>query len=130
MRVVVTGGRTYAETARVFSILDAFHAVRPITVLIEGEADGLDKRAKAWARRNKVEVAAYPARWDDIDRPEAVVRYRRDGTPYDAAAGGRRNQEMIDDGKPDHGLVFPGGTGTADMRRRLVAAGIPFDDVS
>lgn len=37
---------------------------------------------------------------------------------------------MIDEGKPDYALVFPGGYGTADMRARLVVAGIPFEDVT
>lgn len=129
MRLVVTGGRDYSDTQRAFAALDDLHARRPITVLIEGEADGLDKRARVWAVRRGITVEPYPAPWDDIDHPEAMVRRRRDGKLYDANAGPRRNQQMIDEGRPDYGLVFPGGTGTADMRRRLVAAGIPFEEV-
>lgn len=112
MRLVVTGGRDYCDTARVFAALDELHARRPVTVLIEGEAGGLDVRAKAWAQRRGVAVDPYPADWS-IGR----------------AAGPQRNDAMIYMGKPDYGLVFPGGTGTADMRRRLVAAGIPFEEV-
>ena len=129
MRVVVTGGRDYRDTERVFTALDELHARRPVTVLIEGEADGLDKRAKAWARRRGIAIDPYPAPWDDVGHPAAVVRYRRDGKPFDVNAGPRRNQQMIDEGRPDYGMVFPGGTGTADMRRRLVAAGVPFEEV-
>lgn len=129
MRLVVTGGRAYSDTAHIFATLSALHARQPITLLIEGEADGLDKRAAAWARRNGVPVQPFPAPWDDIDHPDAVVRYSRSGKPYDVTSGTRRNQQMIDDGKPDFGLVFPGGTGTADMRSRLVAAGIEIEDV-
>lgn len=129
MRLVVTGGRDYRDTARIFSTLDELHARRPISLLIEGEADGLDKRAKAWARQRGVPVLPFPAPWDDITHPKAVVRYTRSGKPFDANAGPRRNQQMIDEGRPDEGLVFPGGAGTADMRRRLVAAGIPFEEV-
>lgn len=129
MRVVVTGGRSYSDTKRVFAVLDELHARRPITALIEGGASGLDVRAKAWARQRGVLPVPFPAPWTDIGHPGAVVRYRRDGTAYDAAAGGRRNQQMIDEGRPDFGLVFPGGTGTADMRARLVAAQIEFEDV-
>jgi hypothetical protein len=129
MRLVVTGGRDFNDTAVAFAALDALHARRPITLLIEGEADGLDKRAKAWARRRGVPVAPYPAPWDDIAHPDADVRYRRDGTAYDANAGPRRNQQMISEGLPDYALVFRGRGGTADMRRRIVAAGIEFEDV-
>jgi hypothetical protein len=129
IRLVVTGGRAYTDTARVFAALDEFHARRPVSVLIEGEAPGLDIRARAWAVRNRVALARFPAPWSDIGHPNAVVRHRRDGTAYDATAGTRRNQQMIDEGRPDYGLVFPGGTGTADMRARLVAAEIPFEEV-
>jgi hypothetical protein len=113
MRLVVTGGRDYSDTAAAFAALDDLHACKPITVLIQGEARGLDARAKNWAFRRGVPCASFAAQWDK----------------YDKDAGGIRNQQMIDEGKPDYGLVFPGGYGTADMRRRLVAAGIPFEDV-
>lgn len=113
MRLVVTGGRGYSDTRRAFAALDELHARRPISVLIEGEARGLDSRARVWAVRRGVAVEPYPAAWE----------------LYGKAAGGIRNQQMIDEGRPDYGLVFPGGFGTADMRRRLVAAGIPFEEV-
>lgn len=130
MRLVVTGGRTYCDTARIFAALDELHARHPVSLLIEGEAAGLDTRARVWAKRNGVSVLPFPAPWDDVTHPDAVVRYTRGGKPYDVTAGTRRNQQMIDDGKPDFGLVFPGGAGTADMRARLVAAGIPFEEVA
>jgi hypothetical protein len=130
MRLVVTGGRDYTDTARIFAALDDLHARRPITCLIEGEAKGVDIRCRVWATRHGVPVEPYPAPWGDIDHPSAVVRYRRDGTAYDANAGPRRNQQMTDEGKPDMALVFPGGTGTADMRARLVKAGVPFEEIT
>jgi len=129
MRVVVTGGRGFRDTSKSFSALDALHARRKITVLIAGEADGLDKRARVWAKRRGVPFLPMPAPWDDIEHPEAVIRYLLNGKPYDVTAGLRRNQKMIDDGKPDFALVFEGGSGTADMRARIVAAGIEFEDV-
>lgn len=129
MRLIVTGGRDYCETAHIFFALDDLHERKTVSVLIEGEADGLDVRAKAWARQRGIDIDPYPAPWDDLHHPDAVVRFRRDGTPYDVNAGPRRNQQMIDDGKPDYGMVFPGGRGTADMRRRLITAGIPFEEV-
>lgn len=113
MHLVVTGGRNYSDTDRVFATLDELHARKPITALIQGEARGLDARAKNWAFRRGVPCVSFAAQWDK----------------YDKAAGGIRNQQMIDEGKPDYGLVFPGGYGTADMRGRLVASGIPFEDV-
>jgi len=40
------------------------------------------------------------------------------------SAGGDRNQQIIDDGKLDGVVAFPGGTGTADMIRRAKKAGL------
>jgi len=45
------------------------------------------------------------------------------------AAGPIRNQEMIDECKPDLVVAFPGGRGTADMVRRAKAAGIRVIEV-
>lgn len=113
MRLVVTGGRDYNDTAHIWASLDEFHERRPVTTLIEGEARGLDTRARVWAFRKGIEIEPYHAQWE----------------MYGKAAGSRRNQQMIDEGRPDYGLVFPGGAGTADMRRRLILAGIPFEEV-
>lgn len=41
------------------------------------------------------------------------------------AAGPIRNQHMLDIGKPDVVLAFPGGRGTEDMIRRAEKAGVP-----
>ena len=53
-------------------------------------------------------AGSYPAQWD----------------VYGRRAGPIRNQEMIDEGKPDGVVAFPGGKGTADMVRRAEAAGL------
>ena len=45
------------------------------------------------------------------------------------SAGPARNQRMLDEGKPDAGIAFPGGPGTADMTRRLKEAGIPVWEI-
>ena len=50
----------------------------------------------------------YMADWDGLGRK----------------AGPIRNQRMLDDGKPDLGIAFPGGRGTADMVRRAREAGV------
>ncbi len=114
MRLVVTGGRDCNDRDRIFAALDSLHSRKPVSVLIEGEARGLDRWAKYWAVQRGIDVDPYPADW-------AVLG---------PSAGPIRNQWMIDLGKPDYGLVFPGGTGTADMRRKLVDAGIPFEEVT
>lgn len=120
MRVVVFGGRDYGhpsdrnpnwrkERNIVYATLDSFHAHNKITVLIEGEADGADKAAKAWANSKNIPVEPYEADWDR----------------YDKAAGMIRNRDMLVKGKPDWGIAFPGGKGTAGMLAILRKAKVP-----
>lgn len=53
---------------------------------------------------------------------------KADWKKYGNYAGPRRNQQMIDEGKPDVGLRFPGGNGTRDMAERLDKHGIMVID--
>ncbi len=106
-RVLVCGGRDYADRDRLFSILDVAHAANPIVELIHGAASGADSLADEWAR-GKVAIRAFPAPWE-----------------LGKSAGGIRNQKMLDEGKPHMVIAFPGGAGTADMVRRAEKAGVP-----
>lgn len=122
--IVVTGGRDFADRAFVYRSLDRVHAERRIRLLVQGGAPGADKLAKDWAEARGVPCETEQAKWEDVDRPGAVVRRRKDGTLYDAAAGGIRNGVMLDKWKP-HGVVaFPGGTGTADCCTQAKARGV------
>lgn len=103
-RVLVCGSRNYNDEHRVFTELDA---ISP-SLIIEGGADGAYALAVLWAEARSCELASFPADWAKHGR----------------AAGPIRNQQMIDEGKPDLVLAFPGGPGTADMVRRAKAAGI------
>ena len=110
MRILVCGGREYTNYQRVGYALDLLLASKGPFALIHGDARGADRTAAQWARINRLEeISAYPAEWD----------------AHGKAAGAIRNQRMLDDGKPDAAVAFPGGTGTADMVRRLRAASIP-----
>lgn len=129
MRLVVTGGRKYTDAAHVNWALSAIHRKHGITLLIEGGATGADQLCKTWAEENGVRVASYPAHWRDIRRRGAVIRKRKDGTLYDAAAGSVRNQQMIDEGMPDAAVAFPGNNGTSDMVDRIKRANVRLWDL-
>lgn len=106
MRLLVCGGRDYEDRAHIWNELNKFHAAYNITLLIEGAAPGVDTIAYWWAMNNQVETKRYPADWEKLSR----------------AAGHIRNQQMLDEGKPDHVLAFPGGSGTQDMISRAMKA--------
>jgi hypothetical protein len=108
MRVLVCGGRAYNNVANVWDTLDALQTSRPIALVIEGGAPGADRLARVWAQKHRVPLKTYSADW----------------SRHGKAAGPIRNQRMIDDGKPDLVVAFPGGKGTTDMVQRAFAANV------
>lgn len=125
MRLLVSGGRDYADVGAVFRALDALHAVYGFTELIHGDARGADRIAAGWAKKRGVRPVPYPAAWNDLNAPGARIRRHGSsmhGAQYNAAAGIQRNQKMLDEGRPDVACFFPGGKGTADMYERVQRA--------
>ena len=111
MRVVVTGGRFWKRRDATYEFLDRLHEKYRFTVLIEGEAEGADTLAREWAETRGVDVDPYPVTRDEWKR-------------HGKKAGNLRNQQMIDEGKPELGVIFPGESGTKDMVERLTRANI------
>ncbi len=118
MRVLVTGGRNYDDWENIQRSLDDLHAGEKITAIIEGGAGGIDdvtgkpygadRLARLWASNNGVRCVTYEAEWDKFGK----------------SAGPIRNQLMLDDGKPDLVVAFPGGRGTANMIAKAIEAGV------
>lgn len=123
-RVLVFGGRKFSDRRWLYRVLGAANVVRKITCIIEGEASGADRMAREWAEEHNVRVDPYPAKWDDIDRPGAVVRTNKFGKKYDVLAGHVRNTQMLREGRPDKAIGFPGGSGTQDMARQCLEYGL------
>lgn len=113
MRVLVCGGRDYANWPKVATVLDGVHFVTPVSVIVHGAAEGADALAERWARSTGIGCHRFPAQWEK----------------HGKAAGPIRNQAMIDKGKPDLVVAFPGGAGTADMVRRAKEANIKIHEV-
>lgn len=124
-RVVVFGGRDFGDRRCLDRVLDAVHARRKITCIVEGEMSGADRMARLWAESRGVDVDPYPADWDNIDRPGAVVKRNSRGKLYDAAAGPFRNERMLREGRPSLAIGFPGSKGTRDMTIRCLEYGVP-----
>jgi hypothetical protein len=118
MRVLVTGGRYFSDRNLMAKTLAPYKPKNLVTdvsdvVLIVGGAPGADTLAEEWADCFGVRKRVFLANW----------------TKHGKAAGPIRNQQMIDEGKPDIVLAFPGGTGTADCVRRAKAAGLTVIEV-
>lgn len=113
MRVLVCGGRAFTNRALMDkSLAELVLSHGGISRIINGGAPGADTLARKWAEAHGIETDTFTADW-------------RVGP----AAGPIRNQRMIDEGRPDAVIAFPGGRGTADMVRRANAAGIPVREI-
>lgn len=133
MKVLVCGGREYGrvpkgcppEQYRAYSeraskerfllesVLDGLITDRGLTDVIHGAAPGADMLAHEWANKRNVRMWPFPADW------------KGDGK----AAGPIRNKRMIDEGKPNLVVAFPGGTGTANMVALATTAGVEVMEI-
>ncbi len=113
--VLICGDRDWTNRGLIHSMLvrlchDGYDTV------VEGDARGADKIAGFVAEDLALEVQVFPAQWD---------RYGR-------SAGALRNQQMLDEGKPDLVVFFhddlENSKGTKDMVRRALKHNIVVRD--
>ena len=120
MRVLVCGGRDFgysmAESSFINNTLDALLLRGAIEepFIITGGAKGVDFIACAWANHRHLENIIYPANWEK----------------YGKKAGYIRNKQMLDEGKPDLVVAFPGGNGTAMMVDIARKAGVKVVEIN
>lgn len=112
MKIIVCGGRSYENKHTVYATLSTRHARSPITLLIEGGAQGADRFAREWAIYNKVQYKTVPAAWQ----------------LHGKKAGYIRNCAMADL-QPFMIIAFPGGKGTQMMKDIGKARGIPVMEI-
>ncbi len=128
-RILVCGGRNYDDRFNVYRHLDRITFERgwitpeelrddvgnylPEVVIISGAANGADQCAIDWAVVNWTGLEEYPAQWDK----------------YGKRAGYIRNQQMLDEGKPDLVVAFPGGKGTKMMVDIARKAGVEVVEI-
>jgi hypothetical protein len=109
MRILICGDRNWNNLARVKEELVKF---KDVEAVIEGECRGADSCGRIAALELGIPVLKFPADWS---------RYRY-------GAGPIRNQQMIDEGKPDLVIAFhsdfQNSKGTKDMITRAKKAKI------
>lgn len=109
VRIIVCGGRDYADRDHVFRVLDKIHTLRSICEIIQGECPaGADRFAREWA----------------LNRGQTLTRCRAEWEKHGKRAGPLRNRHMLTL-KPDGVVAFPGGRGTQDMITAAQEAGVP-----
>ena len=120
MRILVCGGRNYYKYSVVKDTLEDLLPVEETpVVIIAGGAGGADFLAKVFALDEygdcvSIGYEEYPADWKLFGK----------------RAGMLRNQQMLDEGKPNLVVAFPGGSGTTDMVKRAKNAGVKVMEVN
>ncbi|MDX1803139.1 MAG: DUF2493 domain-containing protein [Alcanivorax sp.] len=109
MRILVCGGRDFHDLPLLHQTLETLRRRGLLTLLIHGDANGTDRLASRWAHDQGVDQVCYPANWQAHGR----------------AAGPLRNQRMLQHGKPQAVVAFPGGRGTAHMIGLAERASVP-----
>lgn len=102
--ILVCGGRDYIDYEKVKEVLDGIE----ITRIIHGNAKGADILGDRYAREKGIERIIYPANWDGFGKRAGYVR----------------NSLMLNHGKPDLVVAFPGGRGTDMMIDIAEKAGV------
>lgn len=106
MRILICGGREYDDLELLYDTLEKYKFRTKL--VISGHARGADYMGEMWADENGIDVQVFPAKWQ----------------LHGKSAGPIRNQQMLDEGKPDLVIAFPGGNGTQDMIKRARQAGV------
>lgn len=112
MKAIVCGGMDLEVTEKRVEQVAEWLMERGITEVLCGGASGGDKIGEIAAMRRDIAVSYYPADWK----------------LHGLSAGPRRNQQMAD--VADLCLALPGGKGTNDMIKKMIAAGKPVVMIS
>lgn len=110
IRVLVCGGRDFTNMKVLDKYLSILVPWMYVDVLIHGGARGADLLSAKWVSKlfPSVPIEEYKADWDTFGK----------------SAGYLRNKQMLDEGKPNYVIAFPGGKGTANMVKQAQDAGI------
>ena len=119
MKMVIAGGRDFVPTIKDFNIVMRIVAEYRITEIVSGCMSGADKFGESCANQLMLSIKPFPPDWNDLTEP-CVLKYRN-GKPYNALAGPKRNKQMAE--YTDYVFLFPGGRGTDSMRKEAKKAG-------
>jgi UDP-N-acetylmuramoylalanine-D-glutamate ligase len=110
MRILICGGRDFNDWGLFRFAVNEIMILHghPSVTIISGHARGADSMGERWATVMGYDTEIYPAKW----------------SLYGRLAGHQRNLQMLNEGKPDLVVAFPGGRGTADMVRHAQLAGV------
>lgn len=115
MKTIVAGTRTFSNYFLLTAVLDKL--TPPITEIVCGTEPplyllrnidrvnhGADQLGYRYGIENKIFVNVFIAQWEDIHKPNAVIKTNKFGKKYNALAGFERNERMAE--YADRCIVF------------------------
>jgi hypothetical protein len=106
-RLIIVGGRNYIPKKVDEFIITSIVQQYGIDEIVSGGAGGADEMGERYAKSFGLEVHIFPAQWGQFGK----------------SAGPIRNKKMAE--YSNVCLLFPGGKGTADMKRQANKAALP-----
>lgn len=93
MRVIIAGGRDIEISPNEMAEIVKASGFT-ITTVVSGTCEGVDQSGEGWANCDGVPVRPYPADWNNLQAPGAVIKRNKFGRKYNAKAGIDRNEKM------------------------------------
>lgn len=122
MKVIIAGTEEITDFEELkYAIADSGFEIHEVVC---GLCKGPDLMGKAWAEKRGIHVEEFPADWNDIDAPGAVVKKNSRGNYYNAKAGFDRNQKMAEYADALIALWDGESPGTRDMINRARREGL------
>ncbi len=112
-RILVRGGTKYQNADRVFLVLDRAVKNLGMTVLIHSDAKGAESIAGGWAGLHGIEA----------------VLFRAESTTYGKTAVPILNTKMLEEGRPNLVIAFPGGWDVDDLIHKAREAGVKVYEI-
>lgn len=114
-KILICGSRNWCDRDK---ILERFRTISPDSIIIHGGCSGVDSISGEIASLLGMNVICYPANWKEFGR----------------SAGPRRNQQMLEESKPDLVIVFhedlQNSKGTLDMVKRAKKCGVTIEIIT
>lgn len=113
MRVLVCGGRDFYDWRLLEQTLYEIFKGEIENTILEGGSSGADSLARQYAIYNNLLFEEYPADWKKLGYQAGFIR----------------NKYMLEKGKPDLVVAFPGGKGTAHMVKIAKEANVEVKEI-
>ena len=121
MKVIIAGPRDFEDYEVVCQAIEA--SGFEVTEVVSGKAKGVDTLGERWANDNDVPIEPFPAEWNNLKQPGAVVATNSWDKKYNKNAGFYRNGLMAEYGEALI-AIDTGSGGTGNMIKLATAAGL------